>query len=265
MAGVGCRTARPRPPLTTILPAPDALLADIAARRRAVTSLRGIAHISYESAEEKLGSRHAVVVAPPDRFRLEVLSPLGALAVVTANGHELAVWVRRERRTYRGPTTAASVGAYIGVPLSVADVVAVLLGLPPERRAIAPATVAFDDTAGLIRVHVPIEGGRQDTWYAGDSALPVASETTLADAAQILRVDFSDYRPIAGVAMPLDIDMRLDPAGRRVHVRYEPPTVNATVRDEVFTFPVQDKVEELRLDRYPADRDPIDRVPGSPS
>ena len=81
--------------------------------------------------------------------------------------------------------------------------------------------------------------------------LPVASETTLPGAAQVLRVEFSDYRTIAGVAMPLDIDMRLHPAERRVRIRYEPPTMNATVRDEVFTFPVQEQVEELRLDRYP--------------
>ena len=250
MAAVGCRPPRPRPPRASILPAPDALLADIAARRRRITSLRGIAHISYESAQEKVGSRHAVVVAPPDRFRLEVLSPIGAVAVVTANGQELAVWVRREHRTYRGPATAASVGAYLGVPLRVADVVAVLAGLPPERRATAPATVAFDDAAG-VRVHVPIEGGRQDIWYAGDSTLPVASETTLAGAGQVLRVEFSDYRTIAGVAVPLAIDMRLDPAERRVRVRYDPPTIDATIPDSVFTFPVQEKVEELRLDRYP--------------
>jgi hypothetical protein len=251
MAAVGCRPGRPHPPRASILPAPDALLADIAARRRSITSLRGIAHISYESAEEKLGSRHAVVVAPPDRFRLEVLSPIGALAVVTANGQELAVWVRRERRTYRGPATAASVGAYLGVPLRVADVVAVLEGLPPERRATAPATIAFDNTAGLVRVHVPIEGGRQDTWYGSDSVLPVASETTLPGAGQVLRVEFSDYRTIAGVAVPLAIDMRLDPAARRVRVRYDAPTVDAVIPDSVFTFPVQEQVEELRLDRYP--------------
>lgn len=250
VAAAGCRPARPRPEWTGVLPKPDALLADVAARRRAITSLRGIAHISYESAEEKVGSRHAVVVAPPNRFRLEILSPLGALAVVTANERELAVWVRRDHRTYRGPASAASIGAWVGVPLRAADVDAALLGLPPERSATGAASVAFDEQAGLVRVHVPIADGRQDLWYAGDGPHPVASETTLREAKQVLRIAFADYRTIGGVALPLDVDMRLEPAGRRVHVRYEPPTVNAAVRDEAFAFPVQDGVEEMSLDRY---------------
>ncbi len=250
LAAAGCRPARPRPPRVGVLPASETLLAGLAARRRAITTLRGIAHISYESADEKVGSRHAVVVAPPDRFRLEILSPLGALAVVTANERELAVWVRRDHRTYRGPASAASIGAWVGVPLRVADVVAALVGLPPERRATGTATVGFDDDAGMVRVHVPIAGGGQDLWYSGDPLLPAATETTLPEVGQVLRVAFAEYRTIGGISMPLDVDLRLEPAGRRVRIRYEPPTLNGSVRDDLFAFPVQDGVQEMSLDRY---------------
>jgi hypothetical protein len=250
VAAAGCRPARPRPQWTGILPKPDVLLAQVAARRRAVTTLRGFAHISYESAEEKLGSRHAVVVAPPDRFRLEILSPIGALAVVTANARELAVWVRRDHRTYRGPATASSIGAWVGVPLGVADIDAALAGLPPERQATGAAAIAYDESAGLVRVHVPIAGGRQELWYAGDGPNPVACETTLDGTNQMLRIAFADYRTIGSVTLPLDVDMRLEPAGRRVHVRWEPPTPNAVVRDDAFAFPVREGVEEMPLERY---------------
>ena len=250
VAAAGCRPARPRPQWTGVLPKPDVLLARIAARRRAITTLRGFAHVSYESAEEKLGSRHAVVVAPPDRFRLEILSPLGAVAVVTANARELAVWVRRDHRTYRGPATAASIGAWVGVPLRVADVDAALAGLPPEREATGAATVAYDESAGLVRLHVPIAGGRQDLWYAGDGPNPVVSETTLDGTKQVLRIAFADYRTIGGVTLPLDVDMHLEPAGRRVHVRWEQPTANGAVKEDAFTFPVQEGVEEMPLERY---------------
>jgi len=249
-AAAGCRPARPRPQWTGVLPKPDVLLAEIGVRRRAITAVRGFAHISYESAQEKVGSRHAVVVAPPDRFRLEILSPIGAVAVVTANARELAVWVRRDHRTYRGPATAASIGAWVGVPLRVADVDAVLTGLPPERAATGAATATYDESAGLVRVHVPIAGGRQDLWYAGDRPNPVACETTLDGTKQTLRIAFADYRTIAGVTLPLDVDMHLEPAGRRVHVRWEPPTPNGTVREDAFAFPVQAGVEEMPLERY---------------
>lgn len=245
----GCRPARPRPALPPTLPAADRLLATVATRRQAHTSLRGLAHISYERAEEREGSRHAVVVVPPDRFRLEVLSPLGAVAVVTCDGRELAVWVRRERRTYRGPATAASVEAYTGLPIGVADVASVLLGLPPERHMTGSPTVVRDEEVGLIRLRAPIEGGRQEIWFAPDSQLPVASETPLG-AGRVLRVELTDYRTIDGVAFPLGIDMRLIPDGGRIRVRYEPPTIGAAIAEDLFAFPVRPGVEEARLDRY---------------
>jgi len=247
----GCRPGRPRPMLPQTLPAADDLLATVAARRHALTSLRGLAHVSYERGDERGGSRHAVVVEAPDRFRLEVLSPLGALAVVTSDGGEFAVWVRREHRTYRGPATAESVAAYTGLPIGVADVAAVLLGLPPERRVTGRPVVVRDEDAGLIRVHTAIEGGRQEIWFAPDSLLPVASETTLA-AAQVLRVGLADYRTIAGVAFPLDVSMRLVPDGGSVRVRYEAPTIGVAIAGDLFVFPPRPGVEEVQLDRYRA-------------
>jgi len=257
VAIVGCRPPRPRPALPAVLPTAEQLLGGIADRRRALTSLRAVARIAYESGAERAGARHAVVVRPPDHFHLEVLSPLGAVAVVVCDGTELAVWIRRDRRTYRGPATAASVAAYTGVPVSVPDVVSVLLGLPPERHAVPPErrpapppTVVRDVAAGLVRVHTALDDGTEDIWFAPDSLLPVASETSVAGGGQTLRVEFADYRSVDGIEVPLTIDMRLDGAGGRVRIRYEPPALGAAVADELFTFPPRPDVEELRLDAY---------------
>ena len=240
MAAVGCRPARPRPPLAAILPAPDVLLADITARRRGVTSMRGIAHNSYERAEEDR-SRHAVVVAPLARSVGDAVAAQ-TLAVLTANGRKSSpVWVRRPHHTIAG-REAASMGAW--VPLGAADVDAALLGLPPGRSAAGgvtsttagcPCTSIADGRRILVRRRRRSRRERDDA----------------AGAKQVLRIAFADYRTIGGVALPLDVDMRLEPAGRRVHVRYDLPTIDATIPDSVFTFPVQEKVEELRLDRYP--------------
>jgi outer membrane lipoprotein-sorting protein len=251
MAVAGCRPARPRPILPDTLPTASDLLATVAARRQAVTSVRGMARIAWERGEERIGARHVVVVAPPDRFRLEVLSPLGAVAVATCDGPELAVWVRREHRTYRGPATAESMAAYAGLPIDVADVAAVLVGLTPERRVTGHPTVARDDAAGLLRVSAAFDGGRQEIWFAPDSRLPVASETTL-DPTRVLRVELDDYRTIAGVAFPLDVDARVLPDGGRVHVRWEPPTIGVTIADDLFIFPVRAGVDEVHLDQYRA-------------
>lgn len=251
----GCRPGRPRPPLPATLPSADELLARVAARRHVLTSVRGLARVSYERGEERGGSRHAVVVEAPDRFRLEVLSPLGALAVVTCDGAELAVWVRRESRIYRGPASAASVASYTGLPVAVGDVASVLLGLPPERRVTARPLVTRDEELHLIRLHATIDGGWQDILFAPDSLLPVASETTL-DAGRILHVGFADYRTIGGVELPLDVAMRLVPEGGSVRVRYESPTIGAAPGGDLFIFPPRPGAEEVRLEHYATGEEP---------
>lgn len=258
MLALGCRPGRPRPAPASIpaaLPDADELLASVVARRQALSGLRGIARIAYETGEERVAGRHAVVAAPPNRFRLEVLSPLGAVAVVTCDGAELAVWVRREHRTYRGPATPANVAAHTGVRVRVEDVVSMLLGLPPDRRPVAPPTLVSNDDAALIGVtaDVTLDGegavGRQTIWFAADSRVPVASETTLA-AGQVLHVDFADYRDVAGAPFPFTVEMRLDPDDRRVRVRYDGPTLGTSLDDALFSLPPRSGVEELRIDDY---------------
>jgi outer membrane lipoprotein-sorting protein len=249
----GCRAGRLRPALPETLPTADRIMAEIAARRQALTSVRGFARVSYESGDAHAAARHAIVVALPDRFRLETLSPIGAVALVVCDGRELAVWVRRDHRTYRGTATPASVAAYTGLPIDVADVASVLAGLPPERRMIGDARVTRDDAARLVRVRVPIEGGRQDVWVAPDSMLPAASETTL-ESGRALRVELGNYRTIGGLAFPLSIDMRLLPDGGHIHVGYETPAIGGLVDADVFGVPPRPGVDEVRLDG---------RVPGA--
>ena len=237
------------------LPPSERLLQILAERRHAVASVRGFAQIAYEKGEENLGSRHAVLARRPDRLRLEVLSPFGALAVVASDGRDLTVYARRENRIYRGPAGPGSVGAYTAVPVTVEDAVAILLGSPPERRPAGAATVTRDESAWCIRLMVPLANGRQDVWFAPDTLYPVASETALPDG-RTLRVDFGDYRPLGAVAFPHSIEMRAEPGDRAVRVRYTSPTLNAEIADALFSFPPRAGVEELVIEQYPVGDSP---------
>src|SRR5690242_15724312 len=117
-----CQPAKLRPRLPATTPSASRLLGVLAERRAAIRSLRGFAQIAYETGEDNVGARHAVLVRRPDHFRLEVLSPFGALAVIATDARELVVYARREAKIYRGPASAESVGAYTQVPVEVADV-----------------------------------------------------------------------------------------------------------------------------------------------
>src|SRR5262249_52122987 len=151
------------------------------------------------------------------------------------DGHDLTIYVRRENAVYRGAPSAESVGAYTAVPIAVADVVTILLGGPPARAAVGPATVGRDDAAGLIRLSIPLADGREEVWWAPESLLPVASETPLTDG-RVLRVDFDDYRSLAGTPFPYRIAMRAEPGDRLVRVRYTSPELNAAIGADRFAL-----------------------------
>src|SRR4051812_25501867 len=158
----GCGPARMRSTakLPESLPSAQQLLASVARRRAAIRSVRGFARIAYEGDGKTVASRHAVVAERPAKLRLEVLGPLGAVAVLASDGRELALYIRRDARVYRGAATADSVAAYAAVRMPVADIVDVLLGAPPDRAPTAiDATVAPEPDTARIRLTIPIEGG----------------------------------------------------------------------------------------------------------
>jgi outer membrane lipoprotein-sorting protein len=240
---------RLRPDWPTTVPSAERLLGALVERRTAVRSLRGFAQIAYESGDDNIGARHAVLVRRPDHFRLEVLSPLGALAVIATDAKELVVYARRERKIYRGPASAGSVGAYTQVPVEVADVASILLGAPPEREATGTATVSRDDEAHAFKVTMPVALGRHLIWFDPQTLAPVASETPLPDGRR-LRVAFGEYRDIGTFAFPHAIDMRVEPGDRVVRVRYASPSLNSEINDALFTFPPREGLQELQIEQY---------------
>ncbi len=248
---VGCRPTVLRPTFPETLPSAERLLQALR-ERRTTESVRGFARITYESADQNLGSRHAILAARPDRFRLELLSPpFGTLAVVTSDGRELAVYARRENRIYRGPASASSVGAYAAVPIAVEDVVTILLGGPPVREPRGQPTVSRDEQRGLIRLTIPLANGRQDIWFAPDSLLPLESETPLDDR-RVLHVTFGDYHDTGTIPFPYSVDMRAVPGDRGVRVRYTSPALNTQLDEGLFELRTPPGVEELMIQAYPS-------------
>lgn len=232
------------------MPTAARLLESLAERRAAIRSIRGFAQIAYETGDDNLGARHAVLVRRPDHFRLEVLSPFGALAVIATDARELVVYARREAKIYRGPASAASVGAYTQVPVDVADVTSILLGSPPDRTAKGPGVVSRDEEAKAFKLTIPVDGGRQLVWFEPETLVPVASETPLADGLR-LRVAFGEYKDIGTFRFPHAIDMKAEPGNRIVRVRYATPSLNTDIADNLFRFPPREGLQELVIEQYP--------------
>src|SRR5581483_5838061 len=163
----GCALRGPR---VAVRPATvDELLGAITARRAALASLRARAQVRTGLA--RLWTREAIVVRRPSAVRIDVLSPFGLTLALGTDGTVLWAYPPAEGTRYEGPATPANLARFLGTPVAVGDLAAILLGLPP----------------------LPLASGLQSLWFAGDTHDLVAAEEA-EHGVVVLRVAFGDYR-----------------------------------------------------------------------
>jgi hypothetical protein len=123
------KTLAPQPPTPQWESAK--LIEALSQRRKQFRSLRALAHVNYSGPEGKHGFDEAVLVQRPDRLRLETLSMLGAILIVTANGKEIIGYHPREGVMVRGQSTKVNLLRYTQIPLELDEITSLLAGLPP--------------------------------------------------------------------------------------------------------------------------------------
>jgi hypothetical protein len=213
----------------------EELLASLASRRAAVTSVRGRARVKNGVAG--LWTREAIVVRRPSDVRIDVLSPFGLTLAVGTDGSVLWVYPPAEGARYEGPATPENIVRLLGAPVTVADLVDVLLGLPPARPPTGP--VGMEVAAeGQYVLTLPFEDGVQHLWFAGDTHDLVRAEETRAGA--VLEVGFGDYRD----GFPHLLKVTAGNGGAAT-LAYESVEPNATVDPALFAPPQAARVLPL--------------------
>lgn len=220
----------------------SALLESLAARRAATTTLRARARVKAGLAG--VWAREAVLVRRPASVRMDVMSPFGlALAVGTAGP---ALWVYPPSRgvRYEGDASAANLARFLGAPVTVPDLVDILLGVAPAREPIAEPRLALrgDEYA----VTLDFADGVQTLWFAAATLNLVRAEEA-RDGVVTMRLGFGDYRdgfphtievaaPLTQAAAALAYDdvernAEIDP------VLFEPPAVPTVLPLDGATTP----------------------------
>src|SRR5512143_544694 len=130
LAGCSIRPAPGPPAPAGALVDPSAIVAADAARRTTLRSLRAWARLAYESPDESHKAKQLLVAERPDRLRLEIFSPFGAVFVLAAADGSLAAYDRGAATVYRGAANADNLRRYTQMDLPVAGAVDLLLGTP---------------------------------------------------------------------------------------------------------------------------------------
>lgn len=237
------------PPPAAALPAPLSarqILDSLAARRAAVHSLRAFARLSYSSPEDSHKAKQLIAAERPDRLRLEVFSPFGAVFVLAAGHGTLAAWVRDESTVYRGPASAANLYRYSGVDLPVETAVDIVFGTPP--LADDPHSVVTAEPDGTVEIwQEDNNGSARAAWFSPALDL-LRYERRDADGRVPLRATFADYAEVDGqrVATAIGIELPLDQ--RRLDLDLADVEVNPVLPDSLFVLDTPTGSREVEID-----------------
>jgi hypothetical protein len=232
----GC-PGRSRLPLAWQPVSAEGLVAQVAARRDRLTSLRARARL--RSGFAGMWTRKAVLVERPDRVRIDVLSPFGLAMALGAHDSRLWVYPVNEAVVYEGPADSQQLARFLGAPLSLPDLVNILLGVPPVRQPSAAPTLERTDD-GRYRLTLPLADGAQVLGFAPDT-LDLRSVEEVRGGHVVLRVDFDDYDQ--GFARSVEVEAPL--IGASARVAYDAVEQNPSLDPRLFDPPHVPKVLPL--------------------
>jgi hypothetical protein len=226
----GCATVSPPQPQ---LPAPkwesSEMIKSLTQRREQFRTMRSLAQVDYAGPEGKHGFQEVVVVQRPDRLRLETLTSLGAILIVTANDKELIGYHPREGVFVRGRRSKENLLRYTQIPLELDEITSLLVGLPPVEAA-APWK-----QEGNTLIFSPNGRKKDAVSFESQQAVPTKWERFNENGALELTAQFSDYVSTPAGLFPTKINMEAHLKKKKVEIRYQEPETNGKIPSELFT------------------------------
>jgi len=220
----------------------DDLLRYLAQRGAAFKSLRALAGVRYEGPDGRHSFQEVVLIERPDKLRLETLSPLGALLILTAADGELASLAQQAGVFYRGKSSPENLYRYTQIPLGVRELTAVLMGLPPANV-----------DGGEWKVEGPAVARARAGWKEAitfDAArpLPVRWQLFNPEGKIEMSARFSDFADTPAGPFPLKIFLEAPAQKRRLEIVYKEPEVNVELASALFVQQKPENAREVPLD-----------------
>jgi Domain of unknown function (DUF4292) len=236
---VGCSTAArriPSPPQLELEQPPvtgwtaDKLAGILSHRDRQFQSLRALASVSYRGPEGNQGFQEAVLVQRPDKVRLETLSLLGAILIITVNGDEIAGFHPRERLYLRGKSTKENLYRYTGIPFELQEMTRLLTGLPPVRNSTGwqiGGNSLYRELDG---------GGKEIVVFDLVREIPVRWYRLGPDGSPALSAAFENFSATPAGLFPSNITLEAETSAqkRSLDIVYQDPEVNVEIAPSLF-------------------------------
>jgi outer membrane lipoprotein-sorting protein len=241
---------KPKPSIADSALAARDLLARLGARYGKLKSFKALAEMDYEGNGDRLHVAEAVVVERPDRLRIEMMSPFGVALQIACDGRRLFAYHRGEKTFYGGGATADNLSRFTRLPLQARDVADLLVGLPPGRERRGRSRIEFEEPTDLWRVTAPLaDSGLQILWFDRERLLPVRTEEVDRDGSRRYLTRYADYREIAGIDIPHEIELEIPAEDTKVRLTYSGIELNGKVSASLFRFQPPPGSRQVDLDR----------------
>lgn len=245
LAQAGCAIVSP-PPSAPVAPTKRweaaEILDAINQRQDQFRSLRALARVDYVGPDGKQGFQEAVHVQRPDRLRLETLSVLGAILIVTVNDKEIVGYHPREGLFLRGERTQRNLFRYTQIPLELGEITMLLVGLPP-----VDAKLPWRQEGSALVFSA--NGRKRDlVAFESEQAVPTRWERFDDAGAVALSARFSDYRTTPHGLFPSRIFIEAPAQGRKLDMRFEEPELNAALPADLFFQQKPSHAQELPIE-----------------
>ncbi|MGH7773751.1 MAG: DUF4292 domain-containing protein [Candidatus Binatia bacterium] len=238
--------APPTAPLPESLPSrskePGELVKGLSQRVHQFRSLRALATVYYWGTDGRGGFQEAILVHRPDRLRLETLSPMGAILIVTVDADEVVGFDTREKLFYRGRSSKENLSRFTQIPLDLGELTSLLMGLPPfETQG------RWQEEGNSI--HRELEGGRREViTFHPSQGIPTKWEQSDSYGRIELSVLFSDFSSTNAGLFPLKISLEDNVQQRRLEIRYQEPELNVALPATLFVQQRPANVKEIPME-----------------
>jgi hypothetical protein len=236
-AACGMIPKAPPGPLPELAGEPDQLIARIAAEEKRLVSLRGLANVLYRGSAGSGSVLQAIVIALPDRARLETLSPVGTtVLLLTIHGDDLRMHSLLRHEYGVGRATKETLARLVKLPLPPGPLLRVLAGLPPLALRPDDPRVQVSVESPAIRVD-SVDGVYWQRLWMGPDGSGVEHGELGEAAGPLLRFQFGDRQPVDGASFPFEIRLEGSAAETALIIRYQTVRLNLPVEAELFELP----------------------------
>lgn len=255
----GCPPRAPPPDLSLD---PAELLAQVRAAQARVASVRGEARVRIETPEGS-GTVPAFVAAmKPDRVYVQTVDFFGnTVSVLATAGGQLSLYDARARVLYRGAATPENLARLVPVPLSPADLAAILCGSAPLLEG---EPVRAEPGRGFVTLELASGPRRQVLRVGAGARVLSASMAVSGDARREQDLTFRAFDALPGGTFPGEIGLSAPDPAVSMRLTWTDVEPGAALEEALFSPPVPRGARVVALGDAapPAGLLPAPRPPG---